>query len=578
MHVARLHDVVYILFLRGNIILKRGNIHSILSLLMLLGGISLSGFSESKPWSLRDHYSFSGAHTKFSVDVQTAEWKVDVNGLGTIVENAQAEIFLSDGTILRLSEMKFLDTVREEIKDSLGTGKRFETRLVASNGLQVNYQVQRYDELPFLTISIEVKNTGQEAIGIDSIRSVHFPKGTVHHLHSNVTVLTSHAHRRGDFSMVHEDSHSSLYRFILDSPKAVIGVGLLQSGAMHSKIDFVSVDEMWGGKVQSDFEPAIILNPAEAVESDKVWLSFTMDEAESVHQYHSWAEAAVTPPTRSDLIPNGWVTVEESQNSESLLYATSTWDIPNVFHALVPGSWPEKAGALKGDGDKYPESMQTMARSIRDHGMLPGITIDPLAVEKAEKDFTIADEKGNHWLDITNPKAIEYGTKRMGKVGKWTYEFFVVKPSNIPDSVLKKLNVTRASADMTAFELMKRGSNGYPVLPSAHLTMSEDVSDWYRAAETTEWYESYGVMTGPVRFNVAELGEVSSDLNKAIKAFTGPVEFTGNPGRKVRRQLAVAMVPLKYRTMQVSKLIVDPNEQDAPYRDGPLQVSFVRQD
>jgi hypothetical protein len=512
------------------------------------------------------------------VDVQTAEWKVDVNGLGTIVENAQAEIFLSDGTILRLSEMKFLDTIREDIKDSLGKGKRFETQLMASNGLQVNYQVQRYEERPFLTISIEVKNTSATPIGIQSIRSVHFPKGSIQHLHSNVTVLTSHADRRGDFCMIHEEQHGSLYRFVLDSPKAVIGVGLLQSGTMNSQIEFSSVQELWTGKVQSNFAPAITLRRGETIESDKVWMSFSMDQSESVHQYHSWAEAIVTPSVRSDLIPNGWVTVNETENSESLLYATSTWDIPNVFHALVPGSWPGKSGALNGDGDKYPKSMMGMARSIRDHGMIPGITIDPLAVDKSDNNLTVTDENGNHWLNIANPKAVEYGLKRMEKVAKWNYEFFVVQPSNIPDSALKQLNVTRASADMIAFDLMKKSVGGYPVLPSARMTMSENVSDWNRAAETTTWYESYGVMTGPVRFNVANLSEVSSDLNKAIKAFTGPVEFTGNPARKVRRQLAVAMVPLKYRTMQVSTLVINPNEQDTQFRDDPLQVSFVRQD
>ena len=109
-HVGTLHDVVFVLFLRGMVIFIRGQIQAVGCLLVLIGGISISSFSEYKPWTLRDHYSFSGAHTKFSVDVQTAEWKVDVNGLGTVVENAQAEIYLSDGTILRLSEMKFLDT------------------------------------------------------------------------------------------------------------------------------------------------------------------------------------------------------------------------------------------------------------------------------------------------------------------------------------------------------------------------------------------------------------------------------------------------------------------------------------
>ena len=72
---------------------------------------------EYKPWSLRDHYSFSSPGASFSFDVSTGEWKVDIQKRGTIVGDAHAEIVLGNGEVLPVPRMTKLSDDRFKFTD-----------------------------------------------------------------------------------------------------------------------------------------------------------------------------------------------------------------------------------------------------------------------------------------------------------------------------------------------------------------------------------------------------------------------------------------------------------------------------
>ena len=46
--------------------------------------------------------SFQGERSVLKVDVQTAEWMIELTGLGILVKDAQCEIEYADGKVLRL--------------------------------------------------------------------------------------------------------------------------------------------------------------------------------------------------------------------------------------------------------------------------------------------------------------------------------------------------------------------------------------------------------------------------------------------------------------------------------------------
>jgi hypothetical protein len=543
---------------------RKGTIMSLLAVLLVTFSATTTTTAEDYvPWDLRDHYSFSSPGASFSFDVGTAEWKVDIKKRGTIVQDARAEIVLASGEVVHLYQLQKISDTRTTISDSFGKGTRFTAVYETNKGFQVSYMVNRYKERPFLTLVVSLENTGKTPVEVAAIRPVVLPPGSVKNLARGVKVESAHATRRGDYSLVHGEHYASLLRFEVDDPDMILGIGLLQSGEMDSRIEIDQNGASWSGGIECGFSPSIKIAAGDKLSSDPVWLTFTVNDADSVQQYHSWAEGVNAEPINQESLPNGWMTLPENGTAQTLLAEASRWAVPNVYHVLVPGNWNLPADDLEGASPSYPRDMQKLARDIRNMSMKPGITVEPLRAESAPKNMTIVAEDGSRWLDLSNPKALKYGTKRMEKMADWTYEFYVVASSPVPDAVLQRMNMTRSAADMAAFNMIRAGSGGYPVLPSPKVTLAGDLEDWQRVVKTTEWYEAYGVAAGPVRFQIGELTEVSSKLNDAIRGFSGPVEFVGAPKRKISRKISMAMVPVRYRAIQLTQAIIDPNHPKA---------------
>lgn len=528
-------------------------------LVATLGVVTTTTAEDYVPWDLRDHYSFSSPGASFSFDVNTAEWKVDIKKRGTIVQDARAEIVLASGEVIRLHQLQKISDTRTKIDDSFGKGTQFSAIYQSNKGFVVHYKVNRYKERPFLTLTVGLENTSNSPIEIAAIRPVVLRPGSVKKMNRGVTVKMAHATRRGEYSMVHGEGYASLIQFELDDPGMILGIGLLQSGEKDSRIEIERTGDTWAGGINCVYSPSIQVKPGQEIFSDPVWLTFTLNDPESVQQYHSWAEGVIVEPVNQEALPNGWMTMGENATADALLAEASKWAVPNVYHVLVPGNWSSNAGELEGAVPSYPKDMKKLARNIRNMSMKPGITVEPLRADSAPKNITIVAEDGSQWLDLSNPKALKYGAKRMEKMADWTYEFYVVEPSRVPDAVLQRMNLTRRAADMAALNMIRSGSGGYPVLPSPSVTLAGDLDDWQRAVQTTEWYEKFGVAAGPVRFRIGELTGVSSKLNDAIRGFSGPVEFIGSPKRKISRKISMAMVPVRYRAIQLTKAIIDPN-------------------
>ena len=64
-----------------------------------------------------------------------------------------------------------------------------------------------------------------------------------------------------------------------------------------------------------------------------------------------------------------------------------------------------------------------------------------------------------------------------------------------------------------------------------------DPAQWHQAADATHPYSAFGMLTGPVRFDVDRLRSISPELQTAIQAFPGPIELVGQPRKKVARTL-----------------------------------------
>jgi hypothetical protein len=106
--------------------------------------------------------------------------------------------------------------------------------------------------------------------------------------------------------------------------------------------------------------------------------------------------------------------------------------------------------------------MKQVADTIRGMGMKPGITVDPLKIARGAAEWTALTDDGTRWLNPSTPKGREAGIDQLKGLVAMGYKFFVVERSLIPDGALRHFNMTRAEADLLAFEIMAAAADGWP--------------------------------------------------------------------------------------------------------------------
>ncbi len=517
-----------------------------LLLLLSLGAAMFPGRAQEYtgiiPWSLRDHYTFSGSNTSFLYDVKSTEWTLDVQGIGEVVKDVQAEIVFKDGTTLRLSDLKNDTNGRGPFAGPLGAGILYTSQFKPEKGLVIKSAIARYTERPFLTLYIDVKNIGEAPVEIVAVRPALVGPGAMENL-STAAVTAVRASRRASFPVMNSDKRASLFQIEFKDVEATLAIGILQTGKMKSDIQFVPDGKAWQGNIECRFDPPLTLAPQEEIQTDPLWISFGTPEKKRIMQFFSWSLSVLPGPGQKGHCPAGWVTVGDDGGASDLTAIAGDWSKTPVDHALVPGTWEGRPGSLEGASPRFPKDMKTVAQGIVTAGMKPGITVDPLIVDNGDASWTALSTDGARWLNPTIPAAHQYGVKRMEKAVRWGFQFFVVKPSAIPDEVLSHFKITRVEADTHAFAIMAEAAGELPVLPSSNLTLGQDLAAWQEAADGTAWLREYQISAGPIRVDAGAMQPPSAELSEAIRRFAGPIEIVGSSDSKFREAFGSIFAP-----------------------------------
>lgn len=491
---------------------------------------------EFEPWALRDHYNFGGEDVTFQLDPKRAEWRVVADRADSMVKAAYTEIELGDGTKIRLSKSNWITDGRDTFFDGFGSGLRFRSEFKPVDGLHVEYHLNRYDGLAFMMLIITLRNTGVEPISVRAIRHGVVEPGALARVGSGELFLNRSA-RRGVHSVLQGEGQVNLTGMRVEGSRNLFGLGLLQSGYMRSSIDLARNGSSLSGVIESVYMPAIRMMPGGTAESDPMWILLSAPDVESLRNVHAYSEGYVLKRGRETVYPRGWMTVPDGTSFESLVEAAKDWKAWSIEHALVPGGWQSGLS-------KDAMGMDELAKALKRAGMTPGLTVDPLRSSRAIRDVTLEAADGSHWLNLTNLEARVYGAKSLTQLSRWKYRFFVVAPTEMPEDILRALNITRSVADRVSFELMQAAAGGDPVLPSSGLVIGNDAAAWQAAADATVSNVPYNVLTGPVRLDVRGVEELSGGVLEAIGRFAGPIEFVGTPGKAMRRQFSDLMLVL----------------------------------
>jgi hypothetical protein len=478
-------------------------------------------------WALRDHYTFSGDHVKFLVDPKRAEWSVTSDYGADIIELAYTELEFADRTKIRLGMDHWVTDGRDDFEDPFGKGLRFRSEYKPMDGLHVEIHVNRYTDYAFLNMMIIVRNTSGKELHLTAIRTGVIDDGRVG-LNSNTEVVSDSSVRRGSHMVPTGGAKKSFVEFHPADREGIFGLGLLQSGFMTSNLRLAQGENGWGGAVESIYNPPIKLAPGATAQSDAMWVVFSMEDSKVIHDYYGWVESVVVASTEPKIYPAGWATIPADANIQDLVDAEKRLRVKRLNRVLIPEEWYDSMDVA---------AVVKFGQRIGQGKVESGLTLDALRAVSTNRGGTIVGPDGTHWYDLRNREFRESAAQQLKRAYYNKFDFFVLARSEIPDSVLKEMNITRSVADLVAFELIEEAMGSTPVIPQSEVTIGNDPLEWEKIARATQVNGKYGILTGPVRFDLTGVTELHPQVMSAIRDYAGPVEFIGTSSQMVREQL-----------------------------------------
>jgi hypothetical protein len=476
------------------------------------------------PWDLRDHYEFGDEQLMIMYGVDNGEWSLQSQPLGVLMNLVTASIRLKDGTEIDLNSIGKGTPVRERVTTHIGDGYYYGLQFPDHAGLRVSHTITQQVNHPFHLLRIEVTNISEEPITISEIRSVILHEGDLAKFGTDVDL-----HRRyltiRDACVLYDTGKPPLY-IVFNNDAAgdlTFSMGIIPMGMADTSVDVQTFDGAWRGGITSSFAPGYRLESGETVSADPVWMTLHIPDPADIDLAFAWAQASLPKPSfNENSAPARWVTVEPGRSLGDLEEAFGRLKGKGVKHALIPDGWQTKLGTYRGASPGYPRSIGAAARSLRDAGATPGLTIDALAADAGKSE-------GQAWFNPTvdnHQKAIEKIVRGLAADG---FGFFVVPPSQISDKALQQMNLTRAQADSLAYKIVAEAAAGRPVYRSAATTLGAELDDWLNAAYATARLGEYEVIAGPVQFDCTGVRDLPQTVVTAMSFYGGPIEILGRP-------------------------------------------------
>ncbi|MFO7775777.1 MAG: hypothetical protein R6W89_08275 [Candidatus Hydrogenedentota bacterium] len=478
---------------------------------------------------MRDHYTlnYDGLALKYAVD--NAEWGIELNEEGRIVDQVYCAVVLADGTVYDTEDLESGQTRREELTTPLGNTRAYRIDLETPEDFVIHHTLKQVRGRGFQLIQMAVTNTGSEPLAIDALRPVVMGAESLPGMPPSTEAHTRRLSSRGGFALYDTQMDPQSILFYDRDRDLSVGLGVLPEGMAVSGVDFEQNGSTWQGHIASRFEPARQLAPGETLRADPVWVSFTTASPAGVDHMISWMHAMMNEKWDRPSPPDAWITGPSGASANELYRRVEDWNLSGVNHVLVPAGWPRRPGALEGASPAYPRDMSAVASAIGQRGKSPGITIDPLAATEGESAWAVEMPEGVYWLDLTQAEARRHAANRAAELTDMGFEFFVIKPSSIPNEVLEQFGITRREADSLAFEAVEQGAPDAPVLPSPRTAIDGRLAYWLEAAANGSRMGEYGANVGPVRIHGDQTGGLSQPLLTALDFFAGPIEIAGQP-------------------------------------------------
>ena len=504
----------------------------------------------SKVWALRELYTLDYNGYALDFDVASGAWRVrkipeaklrkEPVKDEVLAESCGIKVVLEDGTELTPTSLGEGTVTREPFENTMGTGTCFVLRFPPHQGLYVEQRVYAFTERPFVLMGLQVKNDGENPVAIQRLCPACIPPGGVSGWNADVQVQQRKLQLHGGYPVLDKAQPPVMTSFYETARQRSLAIGVLPGEGIPAHTQLQSSAGAWQGGVYADCIPAARLVRGETLRTNDLFIAYGIDKPHMVDLFYSWA-FSMLPPRETSAAPIGaWITATEEEGLKDIIRNASWATKAGVRYALIPENWEGRPGSMQGGAPRYPKNMASAAKSIRNAGLTPGLSINPFLARKGEAPWAVQSPDGSIWLDLSHEKAREAARTRIQKMRDWGFAFFVVAPPTIPVEALKSFGLSQAQAENWAFQVVEEAVGDAPVFPACATTLTPNYENWLEAACENARMLHYGVTTGPVRLDASSVKHLAPETLAAMRLWRGPVEIIGTPstaGRRIFDQL-----------------------------------------
>ncbi|HNZ49084.1 MAG TPA: hypothetical protein PLQ42_07350 [Candidatus Hydrogenedentes bacterium] len=511
--------------------------------------------AQKLPWTLREHYTFSGGPLRLDYAKDNGEWRIKLfqedseqarMNPDLILKEVRFSIELADGRVLTndmfgAAGETFLDR-GPAVWEVAGEGTHYAIQFQPLEGLSVEHAVTMLKQWNFLLITLKVKNISENPISIQKIVTAEIPAGSLCGLSEQAEIGTCNMVFRGGHPVFSPEGLSSSLRIYDPVRQVIVNIALIPQGKAASGIFSTRESGQWHGRIESDFSPAKPLAPGASLEADPLWLSLGTAPALQDSQYSYLLYHFCKEGTTLDQ-PRAWVTVSDTAGLSRLKSEAGTAAALGITHALIPGNWESKPGSLEGGAPLYPRNINEAASALQAAGVTPGITLDALPA-KSGGGHTAKSADGQLWNNPCVPEGKAAVKDRIRTLYSKGFGFFALEASAIPDDVLLAFGISRAEADTAAFSAAVEAVQGTKaaVLPAAASALPLNRDAWLAAASAAARIREGDIGIAPVGVLLNTDQTPDFETRLALQMWPGPFQFvdapSGSAGRFVSALLA----------------------------------------
>jgi hypothetical protein len=522
--------------------------------------VAVAAPAEKLPWTLREHYTFSGGVLRLDYAKDNAEWRVKIFQEDSeqarlnpflIFKEVNFSIELTDGRVLT-NDM--FGATGETIFDrgpssweAAGDGTHYAVQFLPLEGLAVEHAITMLKQWNFLLLTLKVKNISEAPIGIKKLTLADFPAGSLQGLSEEAEIGTCNTLFHGGRPVFAPEGNASSVRIFDPLLQLNINMALIPRGVAASWITSSREGGNWHGRIESDFSPGKTLAPGAELEADPLWLSMGVAPAQQDTQYSYLLYHFCKDATNAEQ-PRAWVTVDDNSGITRLKSQAAHGATLGITHALVPNNWESKPGSGEGGGSLYPRNMAEVASALQSVGVTPCITLDPLLAKNGGS-HTAKSSDGRLWNNPCQPEGKAAVKDRIRTLYSKGFGFFALEESTIPDEVLLAFGISRGEADFNAFSAASEAIQGTKasVLPAAVSALPLTRDAWLAAASATTRIREGDIGIAPVGVFINQDVIPDYETRIAMQLWPGPFQFVDAPTGQAARFVAALLARPPYR-------------------------------